>query len=281
VNGTFGFGLGAKSYAFVDVTYFRDPHLNRRALPLQQAVQVYNTTAASATIVGNSQRVINRGIPVGRATAATGTHIRQVAITRADRPAAGAKETATTATGSTRTVAPLILHGPDRPGQGTTGSSAAVRETYPAGTLVFAGSKEANLRKTARQTSVWTTETPRFRTTATSQEVFEHPVATQKPQPVTTAEWASPVRSELPTRSEHQWQYSAPSYQAQGPAEPRWSIPAPTPAPQPVHSYSAPTVASTLRAQSAESRPSYSAPSAPAASAPASHTQSSSDKKGR
>ena len=203
----------------------------------------------------------------------SGTHIHQVAITRTDRPAAGAKETATTATGSMRTVAPLILHGPDRPGQGTTGSGAAVREAYPPNALVFIGSKEANLRKTARQSSTWTTETPRFRTTAASQEVFEHPVANQKPQPVTTAEWARPVRSELPTRSEHQWQYAAPSYQAQAPAELRWSPPAPTAAPQEVRSYSAPTVSSTPRAQPTESRPSY--------SAPASHTQSSWDKKGR
>jgi hypothetical protein len=206
------------------------------------------------------------------------THIHQVAITRADRPAAGAKETATMATGSMRTVAPLILHGPDRPGQGTTGSGAAVRETYPAGTLVFIGSKEANLRKTTRQTSAWTTETPRSRTAATPQEAFEHPVATQKPQPVIIAEWARPARSEqvrstprpaeLPDRSEHQRQYAAPNYQAQAPAEPRRSTPTPTPAPQ--------------RAQPAESRPSYSAPSASAASAPAaSHTQSSSDRKGR
>lgn len=87
VNGSFGFGLGVRSFAFVDVSHFRDPHLNRHALPAQQAAQVFHTTAASATIVGNNHRVINHGIPVGRVAAATGTDIHQIAIREVNAPA--------------------------------------------------------------------------------------------------------------------------------------------------------------------------------------------------
>jgi hypothetical protein len=87
VGATFGFGLGVNSFAFVDVNRFRDPHLNRHALPHQQAARVFSTTAASATIAGHNNRVINHGIPVGRVAAATRTEIHQVAIHDVNAPA--------------------------------------------------------------------------------------------------------------------------------------------------------------------------------------------------
>lgn len=326
VNGALGLGLGVKSFAFVEVSHFRDPHLNRHALPLQQAAQVYHATTASATIVGHNHRVINSGIPVGRVAAATRTQIHPIALgegnvllrpgargerfvgnsgtMKAEHPAAAAKGTATMAAGSARTIstvrsvpaprsaAPLILRGPDRPGQGVTGgSTGAARQTYPPNALVVIGSKEGNPQRTARQPSAWTSATPRSLPTAYSQDAGARPVANQRSQPVTTSRWATPVRSEspwaaprsteAPARSEHQRQYAAPSYQPQAPAEPRWSPPTPAPAPQPARSYSPPAESFTPRAPVVEARPSYSAPSAPAASAPASHTHSSSDRNGR
>ena len=87
VSTSFGFGLGVNSFAFVDVSHFRDPHLNRHALPHQQTAHLYNTTAASATIVGNNNRVVNHGIPAARVAAATGTQVHQVAIREAKAPA--------------------------------------------------------------------------------------------------------------------------------------------------------------------------------------------------
>ena len=368
VNGTFGFGLSVRSFAFVDVSHFRDLHLNRHALPLQQAAQVYNTTAVSATIVANNNRVINSGIPVGRVAAATETTIHQIAIRevngpagqgtrgerfegssrtmavfhphfpasmgtqpgpgrrprselrnegsippaastthgvmrdpsppvvggalaappnatepldkRAERPTTVAKGTATTATGSVgairplrsdpapRFTAPLILHGPGRPGQGATGSSpGAVREAFPPDALVVTGSKEAKPQKTASQSSAWTTEMPQSWSTALSQDAVPHSVVSQKPPPVTTwpARWEPPWSASRPAepsaRSEPQRQYAAPSYQTQAPTEAWRSASALASAPQPTRSYST--------------------SSASAASTPVSHAHTSSDRNGR
>ena len=76
VNSGFAFGLSSRSYTFVPVNHFADPHPNRYAVPRQQAPQVYSQTVASTTVVGNSTRVVNRGIPVSRVEAATRTRIQ-------------------------------------------------------------------------------------------------------------------------------------------------------------------------------------------------------------
>ncbi len=81
-------GLVLVSYTFVPVSHFSDPHLSRHALPHQQATQIYHQTVPSVTIVGNSTRVINRGIPVSRVETATQTQIHQVGIREANTPAA-------------------------------------------------------------------------------------------------------------------------------------------------------------------------------------------------
>lgn len=331
VSGAFGFGLGANSYAFVEYGHFRNPHLDRHALPPQQAAQVYNHTRGATTIVDSNRGVVNHGVPASRVAAATGTEVHRVAIrdinttakpgtrgerfegdsrtlsvyrphfappsgpqpgsgarprselrngdsgsarapgmqrgapnslprtagattavqpegsghyaTRATRSATGGQGSGATATGSTRAIstvrsepasrsaAPMILQGADRPSRSNTGSSAdAARGASP------------------------------------------RPVVNQRQQPVTINQGATSARREpswsapraiAPTvRSESPRQYTAPSYQA--PAQPRWSAPAPAPAPQPRPSFSSPP-----------------APAAPAASAPASRAQPSSSGKGR
>jgi hypothetical protein len=80
VTGNCAFGLGPSSYTFVPVSHLSDRHLHQHVLPRVQATQVYHQTIPSATIVGNSSRVVNRGIPVARVEAATRTHIRPVSI---------------------------------------------------------------------------------------------------------------------------------------------------------------------------------------------------------
>jgi hypothetical protein len=225
-------------------------------------------------------------------------------VPRVERPVTGVRGGTTTPSGSARTAAtvrsdpsprsaaPLILHGPDRPGQITTvGRVGAAREAVPRGSLVITGSKESNPQKTPHQTSAWRTETPQSRPTAPTQEAISRPVADQRPQPVTTSDWARPAHSEpvgsmqrfteAPARTEYQRQYAAPSYQAQAPAQARWSAPAPAFTPQPVRSYFPPPAVSAPRGPAVEARPSYSPPAAPSASAPASHGGSSSDRNKR
>jgi hypothetical protein len=131
----------------------------------------------------------------------------------------------TLAAGSTRTisavrsasapgsVAPLILHGPDR--------TRAVREAYPPNALVVIGGREANPRSAARQSWAWTPGPPQSQPAASSPDPFPRPVSNQNLQPVMTAAWATPPRSEPawsaprpvapPARSEPQRQYAAPS----------------------------------------------------------------------
>jgi hypothetical protein len=80
VSGSFAFGLGVNSYTFVPVSQFPDRHLNRYALPHQQAAQIYNQTVPSTTIVGNGTRIVNQGIPVSHVAAASHTQIRTIGI---------------------------------------------------------------------------------------------------------------------------------------------------------------------------------------------------------
>ena len=80
VSGSFGFGLGVNSFSFVEVSHFSDRHLHRYAMPRQHAAQVYHQTAPSTSIVGNRNRVVNRGIPVSRVETATHTQIRKLGI---------------------------------------------------------------------------------------------------------------------------------------------------------------------------------------------------------
>ena len=351
VSTTFGFGLGVNSFAFVDVSHFRNPHLNRHALPPQQAAQVYNRTVGSTRIVDNRHGVINHGIPVSRVAAATGTEIHQVAIrdanstarqgTRGERfegnsrtlsvvrpqfptpggtqSASGGRSRPVRSDPAPRSAAP---HGSDRsaPATGNSRANSVNQATQPKPTVstvqrnasprptVSPSSTQASEQparserqrlstaqsyqaptETRRSTPALTTDPSRSRTTTSPQATFARPAVSQRPQSVTSPAWSSRAPSESVTsapraiapsvRNEAPPQYTAPSYQA--PAMAPRVAPAPAPAPQQTRSYSPPAVSSTPRAPVMESRPSYSAPSAPAASAPASHTQSSSDKRGR
>ena len=88
VNNSFAFGLGVRSYTFVPVSHFSDPHPGRHALPHPHATQIYHQTVPSVTIAGNSTRVVNRGIPVSRVEAATHTQIHRVGIREVNTPGA-------------------------------------------------------------------------------------------------------------------------------------------------------------------------------------------------
>ena len=326
VSGTVGFGLGVKSYAFVDVNHFRDHPLNRHVLPPQQAAQVYNRTTVSATIVGNNSRVINSGIPVGQVAAATRTAIHTVAIREMNIPAArGARgerfegnsrtlsvfrpqfpQSTGTQPGSggrsrselrnggsgpaaaTKFAAPLILHGPDRPGQGITGSSAgAGAQAFPPNSLIVRGRNSTSRWQTPSPSSALASDAPQSRPTVPRQDTFSRPAVTQRSHPFMTADaqapspprWSVPRATEPPVRAERPWQSAAPSYQA--PVQVPRSAPAPAPAPQPMHSFSPPTVSPAPHVQAMEFHQSYSPPSAPAASASGGHSHSSSDRNGR
>jgi hypothetical protein len=88
VSGGFAFGLGARSYTFVPASHFSDRHLNHYALPHQEVAHIYHQTTPSTTIVGNSTRVVNRGIPVSRVEAATHAQVRTFNIRDANIPGA-------------------------------------------------------------------------------------------------------------------------------------------------------------------------------------------------
>jgi hypothetical protein len=88
VSGSFAFGLGVNSYTFVPVSQFPDSHLQRYALPHQQASQIYRQTVPSTTIVGNGTRIVNQGIPVSHVAAASRTQIHTVGIREMNTPGA-------------------------------------------------------------------------------------------------------------------------------------------------------------------------------------------------
>ena len=88
VSGGFAFGLGARSYTFVPASHFSDRHLNHYALPHQEVAHIYQQTTPSTTIVGNSTRVVNRGIPVSRVEAAAHAQVRTFNIRDANTPGA-------------------------------------------------------------------------------------------------------------------------------------------------------------------------------------------------
>jgi len=88
VHSGFAFGLSTRSYTFVAAGHFSDRNLNRHALPPRDAARIYHQTVPAATIVGNSTRVFNRGIPVGQVEAATHTQIHPVTIREANTPGA-------------------------------------------------------------------------------------------------------------------------------------------------------------------------------------------------
>ncbi len=318
VSAAFGFGLGVESYAFVDLGHFRNPHLDRHALPRHQAAQIYDRTVASTRIVGDRHGVINHGIPVSRVAAATGTEIHRVAIRDASPatrqgvrgeqfegnsrslsvvrprfPARGETQTAPLPGISRPKVTSTSQPTTRSPWSATTQSRSTPRasETPLRGASprpITAPSYQAPT-ETRRSTPMPTAGNSRSRITTSPQESLSRPPANSRPQPMTSPAWRSPApsasegpapRAVTPSvRTEPARQYTAPRYQA--PAAPPRIAPAPTPMPQPTRSFSAPSAPPASRAPAMESRPSRPAPSAPAPSAPASRSQSSSDKRGR
>ena len=257
VSASFGFGLGVGSFAFVDLGHFRDTHLNRHALPRQQAVQIYDRTVVSTRIVGDRHGVINHGIPVSRVAAATGTEIHRVAIRDANpgarhgvrgeqfegnsrrlsvvRPQFPSRSGTPPASGGRSTsAAPLTQRGPDRAGQSTGNSSAdSGKQGARPSSTVPAWRRDAGPRQTASPSPTPATEASRLRPTTTPPQSVSRPIVNQRPQQSVSPAWSATTQSgstpraiETPTRSERQRPSTAPSYQA--PTETRRSTPTPT-----------------------------------------------------
>jgi hypothetical protein len=77
----FTFGLSATHFSFVAVDHFCDPHPFRYRLPRERVTQVFNhTTVINEVVVGDHNRIINRGIPVDHVARATHADLRPVHI---------------------------------------------------------------------------------------------------------------------------------------------------------------------------------------------------------
>jgi len=87
VRADFGFGIGTSAYTFVGVNHFRDRHLNRYAVPHQEAARVFDRTTPSSRVTDSNHRIINHGIPPSRIATATREEIREVRIRPVTRPA--------------------------------------------------------------------------------------------------------------------------------------------------------------------------------------------------
>jgi len=261
VNSTFGYGLGANSFAFVEVSHFRDTHLNRHTLPPRQAARVYNGTHEFTTIVENNRRVINHGIPVSRVAEATGTPVQRVAIRDADT-VGGQSFHSERIEGGGRTMSvfrPRLVSA-SRPLQGSGGQPRS--EFRDTGSYSGRARGEERVWPDPSSQEAWTTETPRSWPTGRAQEAFPHAGANQRPQWGTEPGWSGRRTTAPAVSSEPQRQYTAPNYQAPS-AAPRFA-PAPAPAPSPRSSYAPPPAPPPPRMQPTESRPALSAPSAPA-----------------
>ena len=80
VGFSFNFGIPASCYTFVPARNFCDYRVSRFALPSAQVSRIYNQTVAVNKIVGDGNRIVNRGIPADHIAAATHTQIRPVAV---------------------------------------------------------------------------------------------------------------------------------------------------------------------------------------------------------
>src|SRR2546425_7139211 len=87
VGFSFNFPIAASCFTFVPARNFCDFHLSRYAVHREHVARFYHSTVAVTKIVGDNHRVINRGIPVERISAATHAHIRQVAVHEVRAPA--------------------------------------------------------------------------------------------------------------------------------------------------------------------------------------------------
>ena len=264
VNSGFGFGLGARSYTFVPASHFSDRHLNRSALPRQEAAQIYSQTVPSATIVGNSTRVVNRGIPVSQVETATHTQIRRVSIREANTPGAQGVR-GERLDGNSRTLSVFRPQFPQSTGSQPAAGGRSRSEIRPGSTRAAATAPPLILRGPDRSREAATQPWQAFMTAETE--------APAQPRSSIARSTESRALTERPQ------QYSTPTYSA--PVQVPRSVSAPAPAPQPVRSYSPPASAPPRPAEPSVSQPARSAPSAPAPSAPAEHSSSSSGRGGR
>lgn len=77
----FSFGLGVHHYSFVPISRFCDYRPFHYGVPRHQVTHIYNrTTVINNIIVGDNNRIINRGIAPERITAVTKTEVRKVQV---------------------------------------------------------------------------------------------------------------------------------------------------------------------------------------------------------
>ena len=272
VGSSFGFGLGVNSFAFVNVSQFSNPHLERHTVPHSQATLVYRQTMASTTIVASRNRVINTGIPVSRVTAATHTPIRTVNIRQANAPVvAGARgERLDSRSGTLSVYRPQFT-----PSAGPTSPTAKMSPETPARsfgkTTTAQPNPTANFSARAQHpaTAAPTTDAWQSRSTASRPDNSAHPAVPQWPRTFHGPEAQSqpqprsytPRTVEPAVRSERPREFTGGGYSAPAPQPPpAYSAPTPAPAPPPTRSYSAPAPSFTPRPSVPESRPAPSAP---------------------
>ena len=81
VGFNFGFGIGVNNFTFVSINHFNDRAPGRYRVEHREVTKIYNTTVVHNQIIqGNNNRIINRGIPVDRVSAATHTDIKPIRI---------------------------------------------------------------------------------------------------------------------------------------------------------------------------------------------------------
>lgn len=297
VGSSFAFGLGVRSYTFVPVSHFADPHPHRYALSYQNATQVYHQTAPSVTIVGNSTRVVNRGIPVSHVETASHSQIHRIGIREADTPAVQGtrgerlepnnrilsifrpqfpQSTGAQAPSGSRpqpniqrggagaAITPMPAPSLTTPTQAPR-SSGANSSTQP--------NRGGGSIKRSDRSALGTSADP-IAPTGSAMSVARRPI-NLSPKPAESlflhgsdqsqTRWAAPQTVELPARAERPWQYTAPAFYT----------PATTSRITPAPSYSPPAPPPAPRVEPAPSQPVHFAPPAPAASAPTAHSSPS------
>ena len=143
VGNTFGFGLGARSFAVVPFNHFWDHHVSRYALPQQQAGQVLKGTVASASILGSNNRVINNGLPPSRVAAATGTSIHRVAVHDSYAPNVhGVRAERLEASGTSLSVFRPSFAPHSGPQPAAANGRTVTTEITPRGALIVTGRKD-------------------------------------------------------------------------------------------------------------------------------------------
>jgi hypothetical protein len=309
IGNTFGFGLSARSYAVVPFNHFWDHHLNRYALPQQQASQVIKGTVVSASVLGSNNRIINNGLPPSRVAAATGTSIHRITVHDSYAPSVhGVRAERLESSGTSLSVfrpgfSPQAATQPAAAGwlnrnagqnysagraapvyeagnagqRGTGNSRPVVTEITPRGSLIVTGRKDSASGRPFSYASPQGTPQAAATTRNNSPGVNTYRRPQEQEGFVADVQRPPSQAWSPPPPASVERHYAAPGYQA--PEVPK-AAPAPAYNP-PQHTYTAPAPSYTPRSEPVESHATYSPPPAAAPSAPAAHSHSSTDRYGR